>query len=111
MVPMNSGARAALMTAKEAALSDRVIEWAGAPVTSIRKGVQRAVNSACLKDVSPDVLRQTSAVHMADAGMPVSEISQYLGHSNVLVTARFHAWDSPSQLRRAADVSDFTTLR
>lgn len=38
VVPMNSGARAALMTAKEAALSDHVIEWAGAPVTWIRKG-------------------------------------------------------------------------
>ncbi|WP_201150365.1 site-specific integrase [Rhodovulum sulfidophilum] len=81
------------------------------PVTSIRKGVQRAVNSACLKDVSPHVLRQTSAVHMAEVGVPVSEVSQYLEHSNISVTARVHAWDSPSQLRRAADVPDFTTLR
>ncbi|WP_337248545.1 tyrosine-type recombinase/integrase [Rhodovulum sulfidophilum] len=80
-------------------------------MTSIRKGGQRAVNSACLKDVSPHFLRQTSAVHMAEAGVPVSEISQYLGRSNVSVTARVHAWHSPNPLRRASDVPDFTTLR
>ncbi|MCE8440887.1 hypothetical protein LZ187_14095 [Rhodovulum sulfidophilum] len=48
---------------------------------------------------------------MAEAGVPISEISQYLGHSNVSVTARVHAWDSPNRLRRAAGVPDFTTLR
>ncbi|MCW2302880.1 hypothetical protein M2324_001270 [Rhodovulum sulfidophilum] len=48
------------------------------------KGGQRAVNSACLKDVSPHFLRQTSAVHMAEAGVPISEISQYLEHSKRL---------------------------
>lgn len=112
VVPMKSGARAALTAAKEAALSDQVIGWAGGgPVKSIRKGFQRAVASAGLKDVSPQVLRHTAAVHMAEAGVPMSEISQYLGHSNVSVTGRVYARSSPTHLRRAADVLDVTKLR
>jgi len=111
VVPMNAGLRAALQEAREAALSDHVVEWAGGPVKSIRKGIVSVAKRAKVPDVSPHVFRHTSAVHMAEAGVPMSEISQYLGHSNVAITERVYARYSPDYLRKAADVVDFTRVR
>ena len=102
LVPMTDTLRAALEQAQEAALSDYVIEWAGRRVLSVKKGFKTAAARAGLDDVSPHVLRHTSAVHMAEAGVPISEISQYLGHSSTRVTERVYARYSPSYLRRAA---------
>jgi integrase len=111
VVPMNAGLRAALQTAREAALSDHVIEWAGGPVGSIRRGFAAAVTAAGLQAVSPHVLRHSAAVHMAEAGVPMSEIAQFLGHSSTAVTERIYARYSPDHLRRAADVVDFARVR
>lgn len=111
VVPMNSGLRAALQEAREAALSDHVVEWAGKPVKSIRKGIVSVAERAEVPNVSPHVFRHTSAVHMAEAGVPMSEISQYLGHSNASITERVYARYSPDHLRKAADVVDFTRIR
>jgi len=57
---------------------------------------------AGLEDVSAHVLRHTAAVWMAEAGVPMDEISQYLGHSNVEITRRVYARYSPDYLRKAA---------
>jgi len=111
VVPINAGLRAALTSAREAARTDYVIEWAGEPVKGIKTGFNAAVKAAGLEKVSPHVLRHTAAVHMAEAGIPMDEISQYLGHSNVGVTARVYARFSPDHLRKAADVLDFTKIR
>ncbi|MHA6324552.1 tyrosine-type recombinase/integrase [Roseivivax sp. CAU 1753] len=107
IVPMNETIRAALEEARAAALSDHVIEWAAKPVRSIKKGFARTVKSAGLKDVSPHVLRHTAAVHMAEAGVPMDEISQYLGHSETRITAAVYARFSPSHLMRAAKALEF----
>ncbi|WP_390923860.1 tyrosine-type recombinase/integrase [Parasedimentitalea psychrophila] len=111
VVPINAGLRAALQEAREAALSDHVVEWAGGPVKSIRKGIVSLAARAGVPNISPHVFRHTSAVHMAEAGVPMSEISQYLGHSNVAITERVYARFSPDYLRKAADVVDFTMIR
>jgi integrase len=111
VVPINAGLLAALTAARNAALTDHVIEWAGKPVANIKTGFYAAAKAAGLDGVSPHVLRHTAAVHMAEAGIPMDEISQYLGHSNVGVTARVYARFSPSHLRKAADVLDFTKTR
>lgn len=111
VVPINATLRAALTVAKEAALSDYVIEWGGKPVGSIKTGFNAAVAKAGLADVSPHVLRHTCAVHMAEAGVPMEEIAQYLGHSNTHTTRAVYARYSPDHLRRAADVLDFGSIR
>jgi integrase len=111
VVPMNAGLRAALQDARQAALSDHVVEWAGGPVRSIRKGFTAAVTAAGLENVSPHVLRHSAAVHMAEAGIPMSEIAQFLGHSSTAMTERTYARYSPGHLRAAADVVDFTRVR
>jgi integrase len=109
-VPMNAGLRAALQTAKMAALSDHVIEWAGKQVAGIKTGFNKAVANAGLENVTPHVLRHTAGVTMAEAGLPFEEIAQYMGHSNPTITFRVYGRFSPKHLRRAANVLDFTRL-
>lgn len=111
VVPINKGLRAALVSARQAAMSKHVIEWNGGPVKSIRKGFMTAAKSANLSDISPHVLRHTSAVHMAEAGVPMPQISQFLGHSNTSVTERTYARYSPDYLQDAAEILDFTTVK
>lgn len=111
IVPMNAGLRAALSKAQREALSDYVIEWAGGPVASIKTGFNAAVKAAGLENVSPHVLRHTAAVHMVEAGVPMAEVAQMLGHSNTAITERVYGRFSPTHLRKAADVLDFTSIR
>jgi len=111
-VPINAGLRAALSEARRGALTDYVIEWAGeAPVASIKTGFYAAAAKAKLPGVSPHVLRHTAAVHMAEAGISMDEIAQYLGHEDSRITSRVYARFSPDHLRKAADVLDFTRVR
>ena len=102
VVPINTTAYQALAEAKEAAISDYVIEYGGKPVASIKKALSRATERAGLAGVSAHVLRHTAAVWMAEAGVPMSEIAQYLGHADDRITQRVYAKYSPDYLRKAA---------
>lgn len=97
----------ALQEARQAALSEYVIEWAGKPVKSIKTGFRSAVKAAKFQGVTPHVLCHTAAVHMAEAGVSMAEISQYLGHSSVEITASVYARFSPRHLRKAASALEF----
>lgn len=101
-VPLHDLARPYLMEARRAALTDSVIEHDGRAVGSIRKGFERAVARAGLRDVTPHVLRHSAAVWMAEAGTPMTEIAAYLGHSDSRITERVYARFSPDYLRKAA---------
>lgn len=111
IVPMNAWNRAALQTARQLALSDYVIEWAGKPVKSIKTGFGLKVKAAGLEKVSPHVLRHTAAVHLAKDGAPMSRIAQYLGHTSTAVTERVYARFAPDHLRTEAQILDFGKLR
>jgi integrase len=101
-VPMTTSCRLALQRAREAATTDYVIEFGGKPVRSVRKAFRAACARAGLVDVTPHVLRHTAAVHMAESGIPIPEIAQYLGHRDSRTTERIYARYSPDYLRRAA---------
>ena len=111
VVPINATLRAALTVAKEAAMSDYVIEWAGGRVASIKKGFMAMVGRSGLQGVSQHVLRHTAGVHMVEAGIPMSAVAQYLGHSSTAVTERVYGRFSPQFLQSAADVLDFGKVR
>lgn len=111
VVPMNRSLRAALLEAKAGALSAYVIEWAGERVGSVKRGLKSAARAAGIKEaVSPHLLRHSSACHMAEAGIPMSEISQYLGHENERVTYQLYARFSPQFLRQAAAVLEYDDI-
>lgn len=101
-LPMTDRARAALIEAAKAQTCDHVIEYAGGPVRKIRKAFAAAAERAGVPWCTPHVLRHTAAVWMAEAGTPMAEIAQYLGHEDDRITQRVYARFSPQHLRRAA---------
>lgn len=102
-VPINKTLFAALRDARTLAMTDYVVEWAGKQVKSVKRSITKAAEKAGLADVTPHVFRHTAAVWMAEAGVPISEIAQYLGHSNPIITYRVYAKYSPTHLRNAAE--------
>ena len=105
-LPINDSLLEALAEAKEGATSPYVIEWGGERVLSVKKGVGAAARRAGVK-CSPHVLRHTAAVWMAEEGVPMQQIAQYLGHNDSRTTERVYARFSPDYLRDAAKALNF----
>ena len=101
-VPMNDTLFAALETARKGAMTPYVIEWAGAPVKSIKRGLKAAGEAIKRPDVSPHMLRHSAAVWLAEDGHSMAEIAQFLGHDDVKTTAKVYARFSPTHLRKLA---------
>tara|TARA_R110000868_G_scaffold273500_1_gene532707 strand:+ start:631 stop:1599 length:969 start_codon:yes stop_codon:yes gene_type:complete len=102
VVPLHPDLAWRLVLMREAAETDHVIEWAGKPVRSIKNAFRKAVERAGLdKSVTPHVIRHTSASWMAQAGIPMAEISAVLGHRDSRTTERIYAKFSPEYLQRA----------
>ena len=101
-VPLSDGLKAALVEAKAGALTNHVIEWAGAPVKSIKRGLKAAGIAIGRPDVSPHMLRHSAAVWLAEDGHSMEEIAQFLGHKSSRMTASVYARFSPRHLRKLA---------
>jgi integrase len=100
-VPLTDSARRELVAAYAARTSPYVIEYGGKQVGKIRKAFERAAEAAGLPWVTPHALRHSAAVWMAEAGVPMAEIAQVLGHTSEAVTFRVYARFSPAYLRKA----------
>lgn len=101
-VPINDTLLAELTAAKEAALTEWVIEWAGERVGSVKHAIARAAERAKLAGVTPHVLRHTAATWMAQDGVSMWEIAGILGHSSPAMVERVYGHHSPDHLRRAS---------
>lgn len=101
-VPMNTTLEQTLKEYYQARTCEYVIEYGSQPIKDVKRGFMAAVRRSGLKDVTPHVLRHTAAVWMAENRVPISEISQYLGHKSTLITERVYARYSPEYLRNAA---------
>lgn len=101
-VPMTESLRTALLEAKEGALTEYVVEYGARRVLDIKTGFISAARTAGIKGITPHDLRRTAAVWMAEAGVPMAEIAQYLGHSTPAITYRVYARFSPDYLKKAA---------
>jgi integrase len=110
IVPMTRTVKAALLSARQGAMSEYVIEWAGKKVASVKRGLRFAAQRAGVGHVSPHMLRHSAAVHMAEDGVPMEEIAQYLGHSDVNITRKVYARFSPDYLRKAASALEYDDL-
>lgn len=100
-VPINDMALEMLATARDAAQSDHVIEYDGRPVLSLRKAVATASRRSGIP-LTPYVLRHTAGVWMAQAGTPLEEIAEFMGHTDLNTTRRHYARFHPDHLRKAA---------
>jgi integrase len=100
-VPINDMLYAALVEARHGSISPYVIEWGGERVMSVKRGIAAAARRAELK-CSPHVLRHTAAVWMAEDGVSMAKIAQYLGHSDSKTTERVCARFSPEFMQDAA---------
>lgn len=107
LVPLSEGVMADLSRAKHEAMSKYVIEWGGKRVGSVKKGIAAAGSRAGFPWVTPHVFRHTAARLMAEDGVPMSEIAQFLGHDNEQTTFKVYARFSPTHLRQAARSVDF----
>jgi len=101
-VPINNSLGQALHESYRFAMRDYVIEWNGQRVFNIRQGLHKVAARAGIRDVSPHVFRHTAAVWMAEAGVSMNEIAQYLGHTNTFTTEKVYARYSTDFLTSAA---------
>jgi len=101
-VPINDTLAKALEEAKTAAMTPFVVEYAGRKVGSIKRAFAATADRAGFPDISPHVLRHSSACAMVEAGVSFEAVAQYLGHSSPSVTFRVYARFSPSWLAGAA---------
>lgn len=101
-VPMNDSLMEALQEAKQGALTPYVIEWAGGPVRSIKKGIKTAGAAIGRPDASPHMLRHSAAVWLVEDGHSMAEVAQFLGHSNPSMTFKVYGRYSPGYLRKLA---------
>jgi integrase len=81
------------------------------------KDIRRALNTA-VKKARPKtrgdgahLLCHSAAVMIAEAGIPIQEISQYLGHSSTDVIEKIYARFSPNYLRKAAATLDLPAVQ
>lgn len=102
-VPMNDTLATALTAAKAASLTPFVIEWAGRPVKSLKRGLKAAGAKIGRPEVSPHMLRHSAAVWLAEDGHSMEEIAQFLGHGDTKITTKVYARFSPTHLRSLAD--------
>jgi integrase len=106
VVPINSRLREALEEARQAALSDHVIEYGGKPVASVKRAIAAAARRSGVP-CSPHVFRHTAAVWMAEADVPMEQIAQYLGHTSTRITFATYARFSPRFMATAAKALDW----
>lgn len=103
-VYVNDWLRAALSEAREARITDHVIEWNGRPVCCIRKGFEAACRRAGIDGVTPHDLRRTAATWLADQRVDMERIARFLGHSDPQITRSVYARPDASSMRDVAEV-------
>ena len=100
VVPMTNRLRSALVYTRGGATTDRVIEWEGKPVGDPRRAFTKAAKRVGLAWVTPHVLRHTCASMLAQAGVDVDTIADYLAADRNTVW-RVYRRQNPDYLRSA----------
>lgn len=79
-----------------------VIERGGKPVKSLKKAFQAASERSNVH-ATPYTLRHTGAVWAAEAGVPMPQLAQFLGHDDDRTTQKHYARFSPGYLLNVAN--------
>lgn len=99
-VPIDEELLGELLTAKEMACTDYVMEFRGRKIRSIRKGFDNACRRAGFVGVGRHTLRHSAATWAVIAGVPLAQVARLLGSSEKMVE-RVYGKHSPDYLRRA----------
>ena len=106
IVPVTPRLRTALDEAREAALTDYVIEYGGKSVKSVKTALMAAARRSGVAFSAHD-LRRSAARWMAEADVPMEMIAQYLGHTSTRLTYQVYARFSPRFMASAAAALDW----
>lgn len=103
----------ALMEAKDAALTEYVIEFNGRAVANIKKGLGAAIKRAGLtqRGVGAHVIRHSTATWLADESVDMRRIQKMLGHKDMKTTETIYAKVRRGYLTDAANVIDLKLAR
>lgn len=101
-IPITDELRAILEAASKAATIPFVVEYAGAPVASIKTGFRAAARRAKLPGVTPHALRHTAATWMVQRNVPIGMIAAWLGNSEQMIRS-VYGHHSPEWLKLAAE--------
>lgn len=101
VVPINDDLLPALIEAREAATTDRVIEYAGRGISRIRDTIAATAARAELPPLTPHDLRRTAGHWLMQAGSSIEEVAAVLGHRDTATTHRVYARLYPEHLRAA----------
>ncbi len=110
-LPMNDTAYEHLQVAYKTRRTPYVIEYRKSSVESVKKGILRAGQRAGLPWVTQYVLRHTAGVWMAKDGVPIEQIAEYMGHSDIEITRRHYAHFQPQFMRQAAKALELPSKR
>jgi integrase len=102
VVPISDALLPELQKGHAARTCDYVIERGGKQVANIKKAFQAASKRSTVH-ATPYTLRHTGAVWAAEAGVPMAELSQFMGHDRIETTIRHYARYSPGYLVRVAN--------
>jgi integrase len=111
VVPINRTALAALQEARAGALTPFVIEWAGRPVKSVKRGLATAGRACGLPWVTAHVFRHSVASWLAEDGVSMEKIAELLGHADPRTTYKTYIRFSPDFLRDAAEALEIDILK
>jgi integrase len=106
IVPMTDALLEGLLRAREVAVTEWVIEYAGKRVGSVKNGFANAAERAGLEGVTPNTLRHTAATWMAQSGVSLWDIAGFLGHSSIEMVQKVYAKHHPDFLRSASNALD-----
>lgn len=102
VVPIADALLPELQRGFDARTTEYVIERGGKPVACIKKAFQAASERSGVH-ATPYTLRHTGAVYAAEGGVPMAELSQYMGHDSLDTTIRHYARFSPDYLAKVAN--------
>lgn len=106
VIPINSGARIALMNRLAKRDGDRVFACKGRPIISVKNAFMMARTRAGLPDVCIHDLRRTFGSWLVQSGVSIHAVSGLLRHSDIRITARVYAHLGIEEYREAASVLD-----
>jgi integrase len=84
-LPINDNLLAALVDARALATCPYVIEHAGQPVASVKKGFAAACRRAGIEGVTPHALRHTAASWLIQQGISFEQTAAMLGNTAAMV--------------------------